>query len=298
MKNKETKAGEDRKNRRISASLTLEAALVMPLFLYFIIAFLYFIQIFILQERIQTSITQMGFSLAKTAYVYEEFSGEGEAQIDASIFDSEFSVGLQELTYDIAYSNILKLYAVKYLDTDQINQSCIHEGFDGISFSGSKILEEEDCIDIVVRYQIRLPLKLFLLQDMPMLQRVRLRAWTGFEVPASYQVTESEDSKEDTIVYITETGKVYHKSNTCSHIKLSVSSVIGIPSNLRNENGAKYYPCEYCCTGKEDSLGTYYITSDGTRYHSRRDCPKIKRNVKEIALSEVGNRTPCKRCGN
>jgi hypothetical protein len=103
---------------------------------------------------------------------------------------------------------------------------------------------------------------------------------------------------EETMVYITETGSVYHIKIDCSHIKLSVREVFGLPYDLRNEYGAKYDSCEACCTGREVEDAIYYITSDGTKYHTRRTCSKIKRNVREIRLSEVGNRAPCKRCGN
>jgi len=293
---KEEREKKESNIRSLKASLTVEAALVMPMFLYFMIAFLYFLQIFTLQEQIQSVITKMGFNLAKMAYVYDDFAGEAETlNFGVMIFDTEFNLNLQEMASEIASGNVLKRYAGKYLNTDQINRSCIKDGFEGISFFGSNILEEEDCIDIIVRYKIKLPIKLFVLKDMPMTQRVRLRAWTGYEVSASYTMDEEE---KDISVYITETGSVYHKSKTCSHIKLSVSAVTGIPSNLRNSNGAKYYPCEACCSKNMDNMATYYITSDGTRYHSIKSCSKIKRNVKEIPFSEIGSRAPCKRCGN
>lgn len=277
-----------------AASLTIEAALVTPLFLYFIIAFLYFIQIFILQEQIQSAITRIGLNLAKTAYVYEDFQGATESlNIDVSVFGSEFELGLGDLAASCLDSTVLKLCAKKYLDTDRINHSCIVQGFQGLSFINSKILREDKFIDIVVQYRVKLPLKLFSMEEMQMLQRIRLRGWTGYEVAATY--SEEEEAAED-IVYVTETGTVYHKSSTCSHIKLSVRAVSGVPNNLRNNSGAKYYPCDICCKGKADNTGAFYITSDGTRYHTVRDCPGIKRNVKTIKQSEVGSRTPCKRC--
>jgi hypothetical protein len=276
-----------------AASLTVEAALVTPLFLFCIIAFLYFIQIFLIQEQIQATITRIGLDLAKTAYVYEDFQGAIEAlNIEVSVFDSEFELGLGDLAASCLDSTILKLCARKYLNTDRMNHSCIVGGFQGLSFFHSKILREDDYIDIIVQYSVRLPLKLIVLNDMQMLQRVRLRAWTGYEVAASY----SEEEAAEDIVYVTQTGTVYHRNAGCSHIKLSVRSVTGGLDSLRNNNGAKYYPCEICCKGKTDQSGLFYITSDGTRYHIDRECSGIKRNVKEIKLSEVGSRQPCKRC--
>lgn len=288
------------KYHRIKASLTVEAALVLPLFLLFMIAFLYFIQIFTVQEQIQAAITKMGLNLAKTAYVYDDFLAIKEAQsFDQTIFDMNYDIGLQELTSAVTEGSFLKLYVMNYVDINRMNHSCIQDGFNGISFFSSRVMDKEDCIDVVARYRIKIPIKLFGLEDMRMIQRVRLRSWTGYQVSANYSLEEAGEASNDSdnIVYITETGSVYHVDRNCSHIKLSITSVMGIPTTLRNDNGAKYYPCEACCNGQEGDFATYYITSDGTRYHTRNDCSKIKRTVIEVKLSEVSGKTPCKRCG-
>jgi hypothetical protein len=296
---KEVKEGKALTTQYEDASLTVEAALVMPLFLYFMIAFLYFIQIFTLQEQIQAAITKMGLNMARTAYIYSDFPGVEEAKnIDETIFGTEIDIGLQEFINTVVDGSILKIYAMKYLNNDWINKSCIQSGFDGISFADSKVLSEEDCIDIVVRYSVKIPIKIFSLENMPMIQRVRLRAWTGYEVAATYSMEEENDKPEETIVYVTETGSVYHKSPDCSYLKLSVREIFGLPNDLRNDNGSKYDSCEACCTGKEGNNRTYYITTYGTKYHTIRNCSKIKRNIKEIALSEIGNRPACKRCSD
>lgn len=284
------KAGKD-------ASLTVEAAFVLPLFFFALLALLYFIQIFTLQEYIQSNITKMGLAMAKTAYVYEDFAGMEDAlNFDETIFGTEVEISLGDFAKSLVDQTILKLYARRYLDVKRINQSCIRNGFDGISYDSSSILAEEDAIDIVVRYQVSLPIKLFTFKDIHMLQRVRVRAWTGREVAPTYSTKEEEESKEQ-MVYITTTGRVYHQSASCSHIELSVSAIQGLPTTQRNESGGKYYPCEICCKGQQNPYGTFYITSDGTRYHSLRKCSKIKRNVKAIPISQVGERPACKRCG-
>lgn len=294
MKEMVANAVSNKNNRIRQASLTIEAAFVLPIFLYFMLAFLFFIQIFTVQEQIQSAITKMGLNLAKSAYVLKDFpSMEESLTFDFTVLGEGFDISLAELADEMASQRVLKLYAKKYLDTGQINHSCIKNGFDGINFYNSSLLSGEDYIDIVVSYQIHIPIKIFILKDMQMTQRVRLRSWTGFNVKAAYQ---TEDNKKETTVFIAATGSVYHKSETCSHIKLSVREVQGIPTDLRNENGAIYKPCEACCNGTEDKLGTFYITSNGTRYHTKRDCSKIKRSVTEIPLSEVGDRSPCKRC--
>lgn len=277
------------------ASLTVEAAFVMPLFLYFILAFLYFIQIFMLQEYIQSAITKLGLNLAKTAYVYEDFTGVTDAlNFDATIFGSELEIGLGDFTASFIDKTVLKTISRTYLNTEFINHSCIEKGFQGISFQDSAILTEESCVDLIVSYRVKPPIAIFPIRSMGLLQRVRVRGWTGEKVAATYSL-EDED-REEQMVYVAVTGTVYHKSPSCSHIHLSIQAVRGIPDSRRNRSGGKYYPCKECCDGKPDPSATLYITEDGSSYHTNRNCSGIKRTVEKIPLSEAGSRTPCKRC--
>lgn len=289
------------KTSRIKASLTLEAALVLPLFIYFFIALLYFIRIFTVQEYIQEALTKKGLSIAKTAYIYSDFLDIEEAEsFDGSLFQEELDVAVDGIADAVFNPAAVKLLLAGELDTDIINHSCIKDGFQGISFYYSEILGDSDCIDLVARFHTELPIPFFGLSEMWMIQRVRLRAWTGHKVPAAYTMSENGDDDE-AFVYITETGTVYHRNENCSHIKLTVKEAAGIPSYLRNESGGKYYPCESCCghgaSEQPSGTETYYITSFGDRYHASRSCPGIKRTVKKVPMSEVSGMNPCKRCG-
>lgn len=113
-----------------------------------------------------------------------------------------------------------------------------------------------------------------------------------------YKNVAGGDAEDNRIVFVTKNGKVYHTSNICSHIKISVKEVdFSSVNHLRNKGGAKYYPCEYCARGKLG--GKVYITSEGNRVHKNKSCPGIKRTVitmKKIDAEAKGLR-PCERCG-
>ncbi|MFT4143247.1 MAG: hypothetical protein QM644_02235 [Mobilitalea sp.] len=283
------------KQRGIIASLTIETALVLPVFLYFMLFFLFYIPVFTTQERIQSAISTMGLELARTEYIRQDFTTVEDAlNFDFSIFNELQGLGITQMAEAYLSEAILKQYSKKYLDLNEINHSFIKNGFQGIRFI-SNLAEDKDYIDLTVSYEIEFPLQLFSIEPFQMFQRVRVKNWTGYQVAAAYD-TEPAGEGEETTVFITATGKVYHSKEDCSHIKLSVSMVQGIPDNLRNSNGAKYYPCESCCEGNLDRQAIYYITQDGTRYHTKRECFRIKRNVTKINISEIGDRTPCKRC--
>ena len=117
-----------------------------------------------------------------------------------------------------------------------------------------------------------------------------MRAWTGYDVERNAGGSESEE-----YVYITETGTVYHRERNCTHLTLSIE-LAGKDEveQLRNESGAKYYPCEKC---GGDGSGLVYLTREGNRYHNTIECSGLKRTVRCIPLSEAGGRPPCSRCG-
>ena len=282
------------KSKQVKGSLTVEASLIMPIFLYAILAFLYFIQIFTLQEKLQSALTQMGMSLAKSSYFYKDFNEVTEMlEFDKSIIPKEILPDLDSVTDQVISNLGLSIFAENYMDTEMINRSCIKGGFEGIDFFHSSLHNEEGDLDIVISYQVSLPIQIFHFGELDLLQRVKVRAWTGQEEAPLYS---SENSLGDH-VYITQTGKVYHARMDCSHIKLSIRAVNGIPYDLRNDNGGKYYACESCTKGNEPGNTVFYITNDGTRYHTKQNCSKLKRTVSKILRSEVGSRTPCKRCG-
>ncbi|TAH73877.1 MAG: hypothetical protein EWM47_02085 [Anaerolineaceae bacterium] len=285
------------KRKRIRASLTVEASLVLPLFLLFFISFIYFIQIITLQEVLQRAMTESGLSMARAVYVYSDFRDVEDAkEADTTIFEEGIQAGIEELADALINNVVLKYVVASRLNVDYINHSFVVGGYDGIHFDDSKILEGNDDIDLVIKYRIKIPISIFGLQEMDMIQRVRLRGWNGHQLTPLYAIVEENDNEENT-VYITETGTVYHLQRNCSHISLSIETISGKPTWQRNKNGGIYYPCEACCNNHDSGLGTYYITLYGDRYHRNKNCSKIKRTVKEVPLSEVGGKLPCKRCG-
>ncbi len=118
--------------------------------------------------------------------------------------------------------------------------------------------------------------------------QVRVPLWTGYE----------RKKNCDVYVYITKNGRVYHKSLDCYHLKIQIREIATSKvSSYRNEDGAKYYPCEFCGK-KKKGQDTVYITSDGTRYHYNRECLALMRYIQKVPLSEVvDSYPPCKTCG-
>lgn len=120
---------------------------------------------------------------------------------------------------------------------------------------------------------------------------VRVHTWTGSEEGRF----EGEEQVEK-MVYMTESGSVYHQSLNCTYINLSVNSVSSSEiSALRNAYGEKYTACSTCSKGQKPA-GNVYITEKGSHYHNLETCSGLKRNVRLVKESEaVGH--ACSRCG-
>lgn len=112
------------------------------------------------------------------------------------------------------------------------------------------------------------------------------RAWIGF----------TELETEEAYVYITPDGSVYHLYGDCTHLDLSIQSVsLAKACTSKNEYGEKYRACERC---GEPFGALVYITSEGNCYHSERNCSGLKRTIRQVPFSEIGQRGCCIRCAS
>ena len=122
---------------------------------------------------------------------------------------------------------------------------------------------------------------------------VKVHAWTG----VLYEDVKN-GSESQPMVYVTESGTVYHRKPGCSYLNLSVRQTSGAAvKNMKNSYGEKYQACELCSRGQEPA-GVVYITKKSNRFHNRENCSGLKRSVRMVKESEVsGEMSACGRCG-
>lgn len=122
---------------------------------------------------------------------------------------------------------------------------------------------------------------------------ITVHAWTGAEEKTDVG---SEASPEE-MVYVTESGTVYHRNPGCRYLRVSLQQVAGSRiASMRNTYGAKYYPCE-SCSRNQNPAGYVYITSTGNRYHNQETCSGLKRTIRLVKLSQVEDMHACSSCG-
>lgn len=245
---------------RIEASYMAETAVALPFFVGFMAILLFFFQILTVQQEVGNAMLSAGRELSVLdCYADKELQGE----------------------YLFA-----KALIVKNLSKDSTTERFVKGGKTGISIAHSDFSGNYICLQ--ADYQMQIPFGLFGSKKIRLTQRLKCRKWIG----------RRSGGDDDEIVYITKNGSVYHRNRDCSYIKLSVTSTNRSEiSKLRNADGGKYYPCSKCMKNKSTDNMKVYITTYGNRYHSKKKCSEIKREVLAVHLSEVTQRRPCSKCG-
>lgn len=241
------------------ASITVEAALTIPIFLFAAFSLIYLLEI----QSIRISIRSASQSAAKTA-------AEDAVMLPA--------VNVIKLKNDI----------VQNMDADRISRSILSGGSTGIRCSKSYISLLTGEIHVTVEYSVALPFPRFTNLRAKFREEMKVKAWTGY--------TKRDGGSEDgQIVYITDTGFVYHENYQCTYLQLSIRFVpFSELSGIRNEDGGRYYKCDKCVHGS--TMAGVYITNAGGKYHNSLNCSGLKRTVRAVKKSEVGMRGGCSRC--
>lgn len=260
-----------------SGSLTLEAAVVLPVFLIALITVLYIAKIILVQLTFIGPLYETAERLSRDAYLFEEAADENgwKESMAGELLTAALSAGAAKSCF------------VQLVGKDWIDRAGIDGGVSGVSFFYSRLPDEDDMIDLTVHYQMRVPFSLVSVSAVPVTQRCRIHAWVGYTPETENQVQK---------VYVTEHGTVYHLYLTCRHLKLSIREVTFLEvERLRNRSGGKYYPCELC--GAQHGA-LVFITDTGNRYHASLSCSGLKRGIRELPIDEVGDLPCCSSCAS
>lgn len=252
---------------RKKASLTVEAAMVFPIFLFAMFLLIYGIKIVELQSKIQYALDETATEMAGYAAIHDsKDKGKAEKYITS-------------ITYSKTGASVI---FSKYLKKSGADTDMVIKKKSGFSFQGSKILENDSELYLVVKYQISLPQVLGINIKIPCVQNAYTRGFTGRTL---------KEGREETIVYITTGQEVYHTNRQCTHLVLSIQQVAASKVNKK-----KYSLCGVCKSKEQEDF--VYITSEGTKYHKTLSCKSLKRVIERVGISKVSGRRICKRCGN
>lgn len=270
----------------LPGSAVVEAALVLPLYIYFSVLVTQLILLPGIRLRVRQALYEDARILAESAYSCRKLN-DHLRDFSWDEDDDEDMEAADELSLAAA-----KAILIKELGADYGSLHGITGGTAGILLLDSDIAEEDNDIALRAVYEIQLPFYSLFHQSLTVNETVMTSAWLG-----ESEEKEDEEEEEEETVYVTEHGEVYHRDRNCPYIEVALQEVDPAEvADIRNKSGHKYYPCEIC--GKQTGAQTLFITQYGERYHTRTDCPAIERHVREIPISEAGNRRPCSKCGN
>lgn len=240
------------------ASITIEAALAVPIFFFAVVCMIYLLEIQAIQTTVRNGAQYACQKAVKEAYLIPAVM-PGSLETDM----------------------------VEAIGAERLNRSIIIGGSAGLQCYESRMSPKTAVLDFVVCYKVKIPLPVFHIAPLSYRHEMKVKGWTGYEKTGFV-------NKSEKTVYVTETGLVYHKNNHCTYLDLSIRMVDSSQiKDLRNESQGKYKPCVRC----GGSGNEVYITNTGDRYHSSLSCSGLKRSVYAIPLSEVLGKNACSRCG-
>ena len=308
------------KTSLLAGSMTVEAALVLPVFLFFFINLSASLEMIRLYGNLEYALHGAGNEvclygslltdpmkeLGATGHIGASDAGSSSGTPDPAGTESSsetagapgsanISHADMETILSMAEGTALSYTYVRYrmigeLGEDYLDSSPLTSGKAGLNFYGSSL--DDDILDIRLSYRVGTPFNIAGIRSFMMAGRFCGHLWNG------YAVTENAGAEsQEQIVYITENSEVYHLTTSCTHLRLSVRPVeFSAVEDERNGSGGNYYPCEICAKGETPE--TVYICSSGDRYHFSGECYTLTRSYTAVPISEAaGSRRPCSRCG-
>lgn len=254
--------------RSENASLTMEAALSMTLFL--LCGFLLMTPLLILSRNLRGSVL-MEEKLRK----------------------------LSILKYGERFPSLLRPDSLSPLLLDLPEDEELLSSFSdqGMKEAVLRTESEGDMIRCSLRYDAALPFPFLLRRSIPQELIAGRRAFVGAD-PARWKKTAGNEAEESLVYISVLRPDVYHLSRDCSYISNAFLScparqIDGRPARY----GGRFSPCRSCRPSPDSPL--VYYTEAGRRYHSSPDCPAMQSYVSTTTLERAiaAGRHPCIRCG-
>lgn len=266
-------------------SLTLEAALVLPLYMFFLITILYILNILHIQNVFQSAMEEAARNINSYTYVAEQFKAlSSDERTEVGSYDAGFVLKL-------AKNQISKFTIKNNFLTDHIrnfaDNSYIQNGYKGINIS----LESNDLseyIDFNISYIVRLPFLPSGIFYIPITQHCCLRTFTGTDIS-------EKKSGYTEYVYITATGAVYHTTPYCTYLNRYYDVITEDRMNVSWDTAEGYHGCTHCAYNQP--IGpTSFLCPASKVYHNRTDCIYIQVVIYKLPKEQVIDMPMCSRC--
>lgn len=264
------------------ASLTIEAALGLTIFIFMIICLIMPMKMLNTQRKVQMTLEAVSRELSQFAYIKYRKT-KGEQDISAGRADEKNIMGLFS-------DETVRIYL-----RGKINEAAGKEKIEKLDFSKTKISENGEKIELQVDYRLKLPFSIFRLSSVPASSGSIRRGWIGSEGGRNGLKREGAED-EEIMVYVGNNMSRYHWSKDCHYLSNDISEIpYGERDAHKSISGTHYKPCSVC--GKDASPGSVvYVMPNGAYYHSRKDCSSLASYVRGVPLQEVEYLGECSYC--
>lgn len=248
-----------------SASMTVEAALTLPLFLFAGVLLMMPFRILDIERQVQAHLEAVGEDISQSAY-----------------FTMEPAVGKESLTAATAYGYAEAAVRIKLRELPIKN----------LSLASSQLLDDKETVYLVADYEVELPFSVFGLGSVKRKNICYRRGWIGESEKGGDEAGTGEEEQD--MVYIGRNSTRYHESRTCHYLYNDLKAVsLEKITDCRNQSGGRYTPCSRC--GGQAGL-VVYIMPSGNHYHSSSSCSAIQAYVSQVPRVQAEHLGPCSYC--
>lgn len=242
-------------------SVTVEACLVIPLFLFFMLAIGNFAMLLFAEAHIHQCLVEAADYTAQYAYLEKRLLENSQNQADV-----------------ILNTAIMTKQFYTYLGEDYYVEKIIQNGKQGILLNIEINKENKKIFSAKASYVARICVPLLGEYHLKLSDTIKQKALLGY----------GKEEKGDVYVYITPNQEVYHRHRTCSHLSVSIRE-----KELNQKKN--YNPCGFCGKDK-NAKDRIYVSATSNVFHYRKDCSGLKRTVNRVRLNDVKGLGPCQRC--
>ena len=206
----------------IKASATVEAALVMPLYIYAVMAVTYMMQIY--QIRLEVDAALYNALREQNKYNYLNYV-QKEKQNDEIINEKDININ-DTIVGSLSLHSVL----IKNLGSEYAKEHNIKGGNSGIKIICYSY--DSSTIQAAAEYSVKNPFDIFGIGYNKVVQEFTYEVWLGEKYAGDY----GKDKDNTDSVFITRTGTVYHKTRNCPALYIDVKMVdFSQINNYRNK---------------------------------------------------------------
>lgn len=257
---------------RLAGSLTVEAALCLPMFVFFAVALMMPMRWLERQRQVQTVVERTCEELSIYTAV-GEFMDFRESENDGGV----------EMAGQAATGLWLKGKAGVYVED--------------IIIKNVQVPDNEGNVCLEVFYKEKIPFFHIYPGGITMTAAAKRRSWTGID--GKLGAEDDDNSLGDTdveMVFVGANMGRYHLYRDCHYISNQYQTVtIEQAEQMRNASGGRYTACSRCA-GQGQYVGQVYITQNGEHYHTSKSCSAMVSYVRSVPLNEVEHLGVCSYC--